>query len=358
MKAIHEVLRWQALPGWRWTLTMFGLLGLLFAIAESVPANDRPAAKEPPAEALIDQVRTAVLKGDNSNRAGAAVRKMLARRDKHALAALQNHSDPTVGVFAAWELFQRSGSQLEELYRFVGYVEGRTQVRVEKSFEAAVIKFCASVDVNERLRIQPRYEGFFEQLPSGRFTYFGLSQSPTKKVSWTPSQLADERHRRWQPVPIADSLEWSEDRQTKSVTVAGDRGCVTIPTRLLDTLCEPRPLLHQIIFNFSGRFVYVLAVRSSGSPCPLACIDAKTSELIWQQKVWAQGAGTGLLSSASCHSMQLVRNGSRLAVFGVGESPTIEVFEAVTGEALMRFSAHAWNTPSDELVDVIERADP
>jgi hypothetical protein len=358
MKAIHEIVPRHVLSGGRRTLAMFGLLGLLSGIAAPVAASDRQPAKEPSVEALIERVRTAVLKGDSSNRGGAAVRKLLAGRDEAALVALRNDSDPTIGVFAAWELFERSGSRIEDFYRFVGYVEARAQVRVEKSFEAAATFFCVSMDDDDNRRILPRYELYFDPYRDGQRCYLGLTKSPTKKVMWSPPRAAGSHHDRPVAVSIADSLNWSEDRQAESVTVAGDGGRLTIPMRLLGDWYQRHPPFRRLLFDFGDKLAYVLAVSSTGFPSPLACFDGKSGELLWEQDVWAQGSGGGLFSGASCHDMQLVRNGERLAVFGVGEQPSIEVFEAATGKVLLRFSTGLWNALPDELLDITERPPP
>jgi hypothetical protein len=188
---------------------------------------------------------------------------------------------------------------------FVGFVEGRLNVVIPRTWEENIL----SAEANSQMTIQfpnvQRKPGGFRKTASG---YFAPSSVDVKTVDNGLHVLMGESEFR-----LDDALV--ERSRAKLGRVTG---------------------LSALI---AGESCYVALYTDDSHPYYMHCVERESSKLLWTANVWA-GLPEGVLSrSGSRHLVNMVLKDGVLYLFGTCfECGYIEAVEVAGGKSIFRFS--------------------
>jgi hypothetical protein len=235
-------------------------------------------------------------------------RSLFARATDSDVRRLVVHPKRCVGLLAGWERVRRtvpaqnrnvpSAPSQEALHRFLGVVEGRVCVPVPTFWESVLL----SADSQGRDNI---YFSWPEQFNSAT------------------SANADERGN-------ISSAPASGERSDKKAVVKDEAHSSLL--RDVASRIEKSCALSSKDTVFRCRYL----------PCPgsypIVAEDRRGGHVKWTADVWAAGAST-VYTGRHWHHVDLAVRGNELVVFGAsGTALYIEVFDAVTGKNICRFS--------------------
>jgi hypothetical protein len=293
---------------------------LLWVLAALPPADDTGGLRRRAWWASVDHSPAALAK---------RIQALVLRSPLQKLNELVAGPDSTIALAAAWERVRQKipadtkrkiagpytsglgfwnsipGPEKADLARFLGLVEGRTQLPIPRAWEASV----GSAKYNpDRSVVFPTLQDMFP-----------LCQTVMSSLMESVSPRREGDH-------------WIVEAGGAPLALPGE---------------DPGlPFRESARVEVKGDMAYVALYDDEGSPYAIYAAERGKRRIIWSSKVWASGGydkgepwvergGTGL--SWQCVEMQLV--GDRLGVFGISFfGAYVEVFDARTGENECRFS--------------------
>jgi hypothetical protein len=240
--------------------------------------------------------------------------------------------DPYLGtaLAASWESNTNTGfTKLNpNPQRFLGFLEGRTRLKVPLEWEVWLITELHRDDQKLIDSSLKRY------LPIAPFLkdVDGSVMDVSPPFSQTPLGI-------W--IPPGTELK----KHGKMITISVGANSVTVREELLDRLrkASSGDLLKAVL---GPKHSYIALFSGSGQAFPLLCLESNSGRVIWEAETWGyggenvKGVGTGITH----HEIEIVVGDKKVALFGQGWGCYLEVFDRDTGANLCRFSTSYWVT--------------
>jgi hypothetical protein len=262
---------------------------------------------------------------------GEAYRSLFRLVGPNGLDSLLDHKNPGVAIQSAWELCrERAGKDPRgNVQRFLGFVEGRTHLKIPLRWEVEVLS--ESVSQIPRDRRKAALEPYFRVAPFiKRDTMFGVEVEPPpfKESALGVSVPGDVVVRR---------------EHGKILFSRGDASAV-LSELSFETLHPSESFLNYCSIMFGSKQSYIILSDIAGSSFALAQINSESGTIRWRVKGWALNTGpaTGYLY----HWPTLVSTENQIAVFGVvSGSSYLEVYDRQSGRCCYRFATNLWYAP-------------
>ena len=268
------------------------------------PKGTKPRASE-------DDVIQAILAAENPSEAKDGYSALFTLVGNDGLTRLRAHNSDTIAIQAAWmqvELTvpvepppQTVRPDREKLTWFLGFLEGRARVTPPKWWADAILDARA----NRRGNV---YAG-------------GLAD-------WVDRKEGDPIFKTW---PAKAAIERQED---KLVVRLGNESA-DLPGDFLKNV-KKQQFYDEARALFTPTRCYVAIHESVGYSYRLGCVERTPSRTRWVSDVWGSWwcASTGV----SRQWIEIVKQGDRVVVFGIGAGFHVEAFRADDGANLFRFS--------------------
>lgn len=279
---------------------------VLFALlcAQSPVAEDKAGALTSPVDEtkVIESIRLA----DDPAHAAQGFHALYETASRESLRQLQLNSSDTIAIQSAWHEFVLTLPEAESdvavvpdrdrLSRFIGFMEGRGRIQSPRWWADAILN----------ARANGRYV-YAHEFPAGD----PESAPPVSKVFF--GKNADDKT----GIQIdSEFVRVPDDLREKM----GFNGFTRTTAALITDIC-----------------CYIAVYDDIGYPYQLACVERSTSRVRWITKVW--GCWWAGASGLHRHSVEILENGDRVAVFGIASSGFhVEAFRVEDGTPLLRFS--------------------
>jgi hypothetical protein len=295
-----------------------------------VPGGVTWAGEKGESPAPDERLRQAVLQAENSGQAGKAYRTLFKALDREGLEGLEHDRDSGIALQAAWELHvERAirGKRSPHPERFLGFLEGRTKLRVPLRWEVELVTEPLPSD-----RIAPAMEDYLPIAP-----FFSKEDGLYKEE---PERF-DETNL-GPRVPSGTRLTRTEG----GITIMVRDATVTMDEKLFQQIKkEPRGEFDELRAVLGPKFSYIAWYDPIGDPFPLVCLDSRSGKLRWRVKSWGSGADNRLgYSGPTRHDVYVSVASGKVVLFGraFGGGCYLEAFSEDTGSSLYRFSTSYW----------------
>jgi hypothetical protein len=308
-------------------------LRLLCLVALFAANDDRLWAQGPKDTDQRDRLIATILESQKSREVGAAYRALFRVVDRRGLHALVGHKNPGIAMQAAWELCLARVAVKDprgNVQRFLGFVEGRTQLDVPLRWEVAlVIRLVplAPPDIDKALKDYLGVAPFLEKGPNGSVNFPAPEFRKSVLGLWAPSEI----------------------------TVKKENGKVVFSQGQASIFLEEEDLLQESRLGKSRERNYCMLTIGSdssylilydlfGDQGSLLSLDTRTSKIRWRAQVMCMGAEKFARRTGSWyHEAILVPAGEDVAVFGIGSDGCyLEAFDRQTGRNSYRFATNLW----------------
>ncbi len=272
----------------------------------SAPSEDGETSAE--VERRVEDVLQAKQPEDTER----ACRALFQAAGAAGLPKLKLYRHDGIAIQAAWEEValtvpeeEGAGAFLPDkgkLGQFLGFLEGRTRVKVPKQWEQVVLDARA----NHRRNI---YAG-------------GLVQG----WPYHMAGLDDVR------APLDTTLQ----KQDEKVLLRVGQDSASIPRELLGK-DDSGSLWCNVSAAIHADRCYIAVHGDWGYPYDLACIDRASAKVLWKSRVW--GTFWGNAGGQSIERVAVTVQSGRVVVFGASGGVNVEAFNADDGTNLFRFSS-------------------
>ncbi len=266
----------------------------------------------------IDEKKVqAVLAADEPRTAAERYGELFNSLTNDGLKKLQEHSNDTIAIQAAWEEIERSlprnpdkevRPDRDKLTRFLGFLEGRGRVRAPRWWAEAIL------DARANGRGHVHAGAFYEEF--GRWFNDPRFNEKDKKAVWPRLETSIEEH------------------EIKTVVRVG-RSRAPIPADLPKKL-GVHGFFHSVTALITPSRCYLAAHDGFGYPYQLACVDLPSGKLRWITEV--RGSFWGDVGGASMQFVEVVEQEDRVVAFGISMGFHVEAFRKDDGVNLFRFS--------------------
>jgi hypothetical protein len=244
--------------------------------------------------------------------------------------ALKDDSYIGIALQASWE--SSASVRFSKLnpnpQRFLGFLEGRTRLRVPLQWEVGLITEVFRDDqklVNSSLKCYLPIAAFLKQVDDGSIMDVSEPFSEAPLGVW---------------VPPGTRLKMVGNKITVSVGAES----VIFPKELLERLRKTYDigLLKAVL---GPERSYIALYAGPGRSFPLLCLDSHSGKVIWKTESWGYGEENyrGVAGSLFRHELEIVLTDNTIALFGEGNGGCyLDVFDQKTGTSLYRFSTSYW----------------
>jgi hypothetical protein len=302
----------------------------LLCLATFFAANDdRLWAQGPKDTDQRDRLIATILESQKSREVGAAYRSLFRLVGKPGLEALLQHENPGIAIQAAWELCLERVAVKDprgDVQRFLGFVEGRTQLEIPLRWEVEVFKETVSrIPPKQRKALEP-YLGIAPFLK--RVEEVGLIEEPP---AFKEGALG---------------LSFPADVTVKSengrIVLAHGKATVSVREDLFQELRRGASFLDDCSVMIGSKHSHIVLTDTVGGAFVLAQIESESGRLRWRVKGMAVGTDFPC-AGRWYHWPILVSTEKHIAVFGiVARACYLEVYERDSGRCSYRFATNLW----------------
>jgi hypothetical protein len=277
-----------------------------------------------PQNAFIDRV----LKARTPRETEAAYRRLF-REFGHAHAAeLLHHDDLGIALHSAWQTgVAGKGRGDAAPQRFLGFLEGRTRLRVPLRWEVGFVsRWFASRPFLHRAALNP-YLPVAKFLKADADSIGGFVTEP-EPLRPTGMDLKAVR-----------GTSLTRRGADATIAVRGEHASVRLNHRVVEKLREHYHL-EAVAAAIGPRHSLLAFYDLLGTRFPLLCVDTKSGRVEWQAEVWALNFEAG--STAPIHRLSMAVGDKAVGVFGEGGRCYLEIFDLTTGAPACRFCTDYW----------------
>jgi hypothetical protein len=313
-----------------------GVLLFAFLATTLIPSAlaGRQTNDEQPGDVNLQRLRESVIDASTPELAARAYHRLFARADRRQLSLLKNDSHLGIALSAAWREASapRTSKVASPPQRFLGFVEGRTRLRIPLPWEVALVSRY--------------YKGDSDNLFQALHYYAPVAPFLSKRPDGPGYLLHAERLQKT-GLGFRTPLNTSIAERDMSVYFSTKHGSVHLPTDALSPILKSNPSMDICQCSILPKHPSIVAFyRSLATPFPVVAIDSNS--LKWRATVWATNSRpVGMPSGAWRHDLAIVVTATCVAFFGsdVGHSDDcyLEVFDLRTGAPIVRFSTSTWN---------------
>jgi hypothetical protein len=308
-------------------LKILYLSSLFVAIVDAHSARGQKAAEQ------RERLLATILDGHDPYQVGVAYRSLFQLVGTKGLEDLLDHKNPGVAIQAAWELCrERAGKDPRgNVQRFLGFVEGRTQLELPLRWEVQLVGAGLSP-------IPPHPPARTKALEP----YLGVAPS-VKRVTRFRVEL--------EPPPFKESalgISFPPDvavkRENGKIVFTRGQASGFLSEAAFQTLHRLEPLRGNCSVLIGPKHTYIILFDKVGGSYVLAQIDSESGTIRWRANGWALDTmhGTG----SWYHSPILVLTERQTAAFGaVSGGSYLEVYDRQSGRCSYRFATNLWYAP-------------
>lgn len=304
---------------------VLGTVGLILIPCHHLHAQPTDRSKE------LDALRAAIISAKNPREAAGALKACFGKADKERLEQLQNDPDIGIALQAAYELARKPGGNLPSSpQRFLGYFEGRTNVKVPIDWEVSLTTDCLHWKYPELLRAALK-------------GYASIAPSVKRDDEGGTYRTLDKREKNDLGLFTYGGTRIRAEDKTLAVTVGRDT--IRIPADLLARAKKENPFARSFKVLIGPRLSIVALHDDAGDSFPLFCLDTRSGEEVWNAEAWGYGGdNVPLKTGVWFHTVSLVMTDKLVVLFEDGGGCSVEAFELATGRQAYRFTTNFWMT--------------
>jgi hypothetical protein len=261
----------------------------------------------------------------NPRDAGKAFSRYFKKLNRQQLQNAKLDSDTSIALHAAWVLHTASNPLGKpDPHRFLGFVEGRTGLRIPPRWEVAIIE--------DALQSYP--DILFEELdsywPSCSFMTRDGRHFSTRPTLGRPSAIGLR-------APADTDLQQDRGR----IVITQGNASIKMPKAIFDEIRQ-RGLADYCCVLIGPEKSYLALYDYLASPFSLVCFDTQQGTILWQKQAW----GLGLLKASTGPNgshLEMVVTADQVTLFGNDITHEyVEAFDIRNGTPRFRFSTNWW----------------